>query len=66
MGNKDPFDDIAALRIDPTDSAYAVGPKPKKKWRRRFIKVQWSWVDRLKATNRGTTTIDRLEVGGLI
>jgi len=42
VGNKDPFDDIAALRIDPTDSAYAVGPKPKKKWRRRFIKVQWS------------------------
>ena len=52
---KDLFNDIAAMRIEPTHSAYAAGPKPKEKWRRRFIKVPWSWVDRLKTANRGTT-----------
>jgi hypothetical protein len=53
----DAFDDIAALRINPADSAWmaAAKPKAKPKWRRRYIRVPWSWVDRLKSTNRGTT-----------
>lgn len=57
--DKDPFDDIASLRIDPAGPVYAAEPKPtpkpKKKWQRQFVKVPWSWIDRLKASDRGST-----------
>jgi hypothetical protein len=53
----DPFD-IDGLRIDPADPAYvgkAAKPRKPKKWQREFVRVPWSWVDRLKAVNRGST-----------
>jgi hypothetical protein len=54
-GDRDPFD-LDALRIDPRDPTLASAAKArKKKWRRRFIKFPWTWADRLKATNRGST-----------
>ena len=55
--NRDPFDTPADLGMDPIESACAdAATRPKKKkWRRRFIKVPWSWVDRLKTSNRGAT-----------
>jgi hypothetical protein len=53
---KDPFD-IAALRIDPADSRMADrGAKARKKgWQRKFIRVPWVRVERLKATKRAVT-----------
>jgi hypothetical protein len=55
--DRDPFD-VDALRIDPADPALAprgaTGTR-KKKWQRKFIRVPWVWVDRLKSTNRGST-----------
>ena len=49
--------DVNALRIDPADSAFvskAAGSR-KAKWQRKFVRVPWAWVDRLKSTNRGST-----------
>jgi hypothetical protein len=48
----DPFD-IDGLRIDPADPAYVdKARKPHKtKWQREFVRVPWSWVDRLKAAS---------------
>jgi hypothetical protein len=52
----DPFDVITALRIDPADvNLQPKAARPKKRWRRRFIKFPWAWMDRLKAANRGVT-----------
>jgi hypothetical protein len=54
--HKDSFD-IHALRIDPADSTFvskAAGSR-KAKWQRKFIRVPWAWVDRLKTANRGST-----------
>jgi hypothetical protein len=53
---KDSFD-VSALRVDPADSGFvikATGSR-KAKWQRKFIRVPWEWVDRLKTTNRGST-----------
>jgi hypothetical protein len=53
---KDSFD-VGALRIDPADSTFvskAAGSR-KAKWQRKFVRVPWGWVDRLKTTNRGST-----------
>lgn len=57
----DPFD-IAGLLIDPTDPAYvgkvagkAAGKSRKAKWQREFVRMPWAWIDRLKASNRGST-----------
>ncbi len=53
---KDSFD-VDALRIDPADSGLvskAAGSR-NAKWQRKFIRVPWAWVDRLKITNRGST-----------
>jgi hypothetical protein len=52
----DPFD-IDGLRIDPADTAYmgkAAG-SPKAKWQRKFVRMPWAWIDRLKVVNRGST-----------
>jgi hypothetical protein len=49
---RDQFD-IDALRIDPTDPAYVprgAAKTQKKKWQRKFVRVPWVWLDRLKAT----------------
>jgi hypothetical protein len=57
----DAFDDIDALRIDPSDLAFAskakgnAKAKAESKWQRRFVRVPWSWIDRLKTTNRVST-----------
>jgi hypothetical protein len=53
---KDSFD-VNALRIDPADSAFVskAGGSRKAKWQRKFVRVPWAWVDRLKSTNRGST-----------
>lgn len=47
-----------ALRIDPADSDFAgrVATNPRKtKWQRKFVRVPWLWLDRLKGVNRGST-----------
>jgi hypothetical protein len=55
MPERDPFD-LDALRIDPADpNLRPKGATRKTKWRRQFIKFPWSWMDRLKATDRGAT-----------
>jgi hypothetical protein len=55
--DRDPFD-VEALRIDPADPTFVprgvVGSK-KKKWKRKFVRVPWTWLDRLKATNCAST-----------
>lgn len=50
----DPFD-IDDLRIDPTNSAFAGKTSRKVKWQRKFVRVPWIWIDRLKVVNRGST-----------
>jgi hypothetical protein len=54
----DAFDDIPNLRIDPSDLALASkakgNAKTRPKWRRRFVRVPWSWIGRLK-TAKGAT-----------
>lgn len=50
--DRDQFD-IDALRIDPADPALVprgAGKTRKKKWERKFVRVPWVWLDRLKAT----------------
>ena len=53
---KDSFD-VNALRIDAADSAFVskTAGTRKAKWQRKFVRVPWAWVDRLKTTNRGST-----------
>jgi DNA-binding MarR family transcriptional regulator len=54
--DRDPFDDLASLRIDPADPKLRPKSAPAKKaWRRQFIQFPWAWMDQLKATNRGST-----------
>ena len=55
MTGGDVFDDIANLRIDPTDPTWAAAAKPKAKWRRRYVRVPWSWIERLKTSTRAST-----------
>jgi hypothetical protein len=52
----DPFD-VDDLRIEPTDSAFVgkAGGSRKVKWQRKFVRMPWLWVDRLKGVNRGST-----------
>jgi len=53
----DPFD-LAALRLSPELQQQARNGAARvqsRKWRRRFIKVPWAWVDQLQATNRAQT-----------
>lgn len=51
---------IDALRIDPTDPTYVprgrgTAKTRKEKWERQYILFPWSWLDRLKAVDRGAT-----------
>jgi len=46
---EDPFD-IEKLRIDPL--SFVGKGRRGKLWQRKFIRVPWSWVDRLKTTKR--------------
>lgn len=59
MRDDDPFDNIENLRIDLGDPNLkpktAGRSKPGKKWQRQFVRVPWLWIDRLKASNRGST-----------
>ena len=52
----DPFD-VEGLRIDPHDSTLVgKAARPRKvKWQRKFVRVPWAWVNRLKVSNRGVT-----------
>jgi hypothetical protein len=56
INQKDSFD-VNALRIDPADSAFVTKPAgaQKAKWQRKFVRVPWAWIDRLKTSNRGST-----------
>jgi hypothetical protein len=55
----DMFDDIANLRINPAaaweEAAKAKPAKEKPKWQRRYVRVPWSWLDRLKTSTRVST-----------
>jgi hypothetical protein len=54
----DPFNDPTALRIDPADPKLRFKNAPAKKatkWKNHFIRVPWSWVERLKGTRRVCT-----------
>jgi hypothetical protein len=49
--NCDPFNDLTALRIDPADPKLRFKNAPAKKatkWKKHFIRVPWSWVERLR------------------
>jgi hypothetical protein len=48
--DQDPFD-LGQLRVDP---ARVAKPNPKK-WRRQFVRVPWSWVERLQKAKRVST-----------
>ena len=52
----DPFD-LKALRINPADPTLRPrrATARKKNWERKFVRVPWFWLDRLKAVNRGST-----------
>ena len=50
--NRNPID-IEALRIDPADPTLVprgADKTRKKNWERKFVRVPWVWLDRLKAT----------------
>jgi len=54
----DIFDNIGALRIDPTDPTFVPktdGSRPKMKRRRQFAIVPWVWMDQLKTKPGGGT-----------
>ena len=58
----DPFNDLPSLRIDPTDPKLrfkgAPAPAPAKKvakWKKHFIQVPWSWVERLRRARHVST-----------
>jgi hypothetical protein len=53
----DPFD-LNALRLSPELQRQArngAARAQSQKWRRRFVKVPWAWMDKLRATNRAQT-----------
>jgi hypothetical protein len=53
----DPFD-LNNLRADPADpSLRPKGTTTRRKagWQKQFIRFPWSWMDRLRATNRSVT-----------
>jgi hypothetical protein len=58
MSEHDPFD-LNLLRADPTDPN--LRPKstttttPKAKWRKQFVRVPWTWLDRLKTARHVVT-----------
>jgi hypothetical protein len=45
------FDDLDALRIDPSELARK-STKSVRKWRRHYVRVPWTWVERLQAAKR--------------
>jgi hypothetical protein len=54
----DPFNDLAALRIDPADPKLRFKSAPAKKatkWKKHFIQVPWSWVERLRRARHVST-----------
>jgi hypothetical protein len=55
----DPFNDLAALRIDPADPKLRFkSAAPAKKatgWKKHFIKVPWFWVERLSGAHHACT-----------
>jgi hypothetical protein len=56
MDDRDPID-IARLRVELKDVA-PIGraqPTRPRKWRRRFVRVPWSWVERLQLATRVST-----------
>jgi hypothetical protein len=57
MAERDPFD-LNTLRADPADpSLRPKGATTRRKagWQKQFIRFPWSWMDRLRATNRSMT-----------
>ena len=49
MGDE-PFD-LNALRVNIDQARQLKSAKPKK-WRRHYVRVPWTWVERLKSTRR--------------
>jgi len=48
---QDIFDDLAALQINPAAKVQAKAkgaPRKAPKWKKHFIRVPWSWVERLR------------------
>ena len=55
MAHRDSPFDLDKLRIDPTDPSLVPrqgAPKKKtaKKWKRQYVRVPWSWIERLQAS----------------
>jgi hypothetical protein len=54
----DPFE-IENLRIDPKDPRLkprsSTAPPAKKKWQRKWVRVPWVWVERLRASDSPST-----------
>jgi hypothetical protein len=53
----DPFD-LDALRLSPElqrQTRNGDARAQSRKWRRRFVKFPWTWVEKLRATNRAQT-----------
>ena len=51
MAGCDPFN-LAALRVDPPDSRLRRKPN---RWRRQYVRLPWSWVERLQGARRVST-----------
>jgi hypothetical protein len=51
--DRDPFD-LDLLRVDPAQFKGKPG-KPTKKWRRQYVQLPWTWIERLQAAKRVST-----------
>lgn len=56
VSEQDPFN-LNLLRVDPSDpSLRPKGTTPRKvKWRKQFVRVPWTWIDRLKPARHAVT-----------